>query len=188
MAVRELLCTKCGAPLPPEASGTFSCPYCGATLQVVAPVAASLPTPDQKLAAEKRFVEALDASLRSQHDADEALVAALPIHVIPTEVRAIANAVLTIVRDFERETGASIQADATALGRVTHGYLRAIDGLATDTADLNLPFLAATAAGPVHLSLKLTPELVASYAAAVEPPPEPPPPPPAPPKKKGWFF
>lgn len=183
MSVRELLCTKCGAPLPPGSVGTFACPYCGATMQIVAP--APKAGGDDTVARDKRFVDALDASLRSQHDAAEALTDALGVLVLPTEIGSVVRAVLAIVREFEQSTGASIQNEALPLSRVAQGYLRALADLPSGSATLNLPFLAATPNGPVHLEVNLTPDVVAGYAR--EPAPAPTPAPAPPPKKKGWF-
>ena len=81
--------------------------------------------------------------------------------------------------------------DAVVFSRIAQAYLLELDELRTsESYDMNLPFLTATASGPVHLQRTLTARTLVELAArdprAAARPPAPSPAAP-PPKKKGWW-
>jgi molecular chaperone DnaK len=62
-----------------------------------------------------------------------------------------------IVGEFKREQGVDLGADRMALQRVREAAERAkIELSSAQTAEINLPFITATSAGPLHLQLTLT--------------------------------
>jgi hypothetical protein len=203
-----LRCPTCSAPLDaPTPGATFvSCRFCGATAQLGATPEAPPPAPIAARTAgpvvgnagynrddAARFGDAFaDATARglglvaALEDAAAAALARLG------DQRAMMYAIAHVVTDFEAETGAQVRGDRVVITRVAEAcYKVAVELRTTDATELNLPFLAATGAGPVHLLRTVTPADLARITAS--PPtvraPAPPPAAPEPPKKKkGWFW
>lgn len=177
---RALVCSRCGAPLPsPDPSGAFTrCVYCGTTLDVSGATARSIERhrPSDEEAerlreSRKGFLLALADDLRAGRPAYEALRDGAARHLGAIgESDVLARVVLVLAREFEAETGASITQDANALARVAEAYFAGLATIAeAGECTLNLPFLAATGAGPQHMSRRLTAadvaELVTRYDA-----------------------
>ncbi len=80
-----------------------------------------------------------------------------------------------LIESFEAETGIDLRSDSMALQRLKEGAERAKHELSSSvTTDVNLPFIAADAAGPKHLNCVLSREkleaLVADLVARLEEP------------------
>lgn len=197
MNVEAVECCRCGAPLsdPGALPALVDCLYCGTLNSITS--AASRPTPieeaiERRKASVSRFTEALVATLNAGQQPFEALRAASAAHLgIAGRPDTVARIALAIARDFERETGASVVRDALVFSRIAQAYLLALDELRTsESYDMNLPFLTATANGPVHLRRTLTARTLVELAARdphakAQPPAPSPAAPPA--KKKGWW-
>jgi hypothetical protein len=74
----------------------------------------------------------------------------------------IARIAQALARDFERDTGASILHDAAVMKRLTGALARLPPH---GDVELNLPFLAANADGPVHYQKTFTQAQLAALAA-----------------------
>ena len=195
-----LICPRCGAPLPEAVRrGAGSCAYCGAEVMLRG---ASLALGSRTVAcdveeAERRrraFHAAVKSASLSGTDPYRVLCEAARAHLgLVGESDTLARVVLALAEDFEAETGASVRSDPQVLSRLADAYLRASGELAHHPrTTLNLPFLAATASGPVHLLREIgVAELVALASrepgAVVAAPKAAPAPPPEPPKKRGWW-
>jgi hypothetical protein len=149
------LCGRCGAPLPRDERAT--CAYCGVTTGDAPAI-----SPAQLAERSLRTIEAFKGTIANGADPALAISVAAREHLGPLgETDALARVVMAIVRDFERETGAKITSEPMAMSRVLDGYLKAVDAMRADGhAELDLPFLTATAQGPHHLRRRLDPGTV----------------------------
>ncbi|MBX7193637.1 MAG: hypothetical protein K1X94_16390 [Sandaracinaceae bacterium] len=205
--VEALICPRCGGPLvrPPAIPALVECGFCGTALslagaaQVTAmgDIAASLAREERLALARKEFTAALVPLLRAGRDPYDALREAASAHLSgQADPDTLARVAYALVYDFEQSTGAPALGDPVVLGRISEAYLRVFSELRkSGSAELNLPFLTATPAGPVHLQRTVTPALFLELAQRdprttprKAPAPAPAPAPAAdPPKKKGWW-
>ena len=183
MNLRSLACCRCGGPLAPSDTlpTLIDCLYCG-TINAATADATSEATEridvDVRNRAITRFTEALVAALNAGQPPFEAVRAASAAHLgVAGRTDTIARIAIALAQDFEREEKVSIDRDATVLSRIANAYLVALEVLRTsESYDLNLPFLTATARGPLHLRRTLTSKLLAELgtrdpsASAVSPP------------------
>ncbi|MCC7535077.1 MAG: hypothetical protein IT379_02620 [Deltaproteobacteria bacterium] len=196
-----LTCARCGAPLPLDAvrAPFASCAYCETTLAIqgsAVSVTGSAPNAPGTRApsASQDFSRDVADAIGRGVDAFEAVREASARHLgVAGQSEAVARVTIAIARDFERESGASIARDVSALCRITEAYLRAIDELRqSSSTEMNLPFLAATSEGPKHYRRTLDPAVIARLAMEEPPRAAAASPPGAPgtkekPKKKGWW-
>ncbi len=199
MNARPLVCCRCGGPLanPDSLPALIDCLFCGtvnSATREATNVAGEVVPWEVRKAAIAKFTDALVVALQAGQAPFDALRVCSAAHLgIAGRADTVARIALALARDFERETGASVLRDAVVFSRITQAYLLALDELRTsDTYDLTLPFLTATASGPVHLHRRLTAQVLAELAArdphvAAAPPPAAPAAPAAPAKKKGWW-
>lgn len=195
-----LICPQCGAPLPEAARhGSAGCEYCGAAVVLRgAGIALSVrgeAAHDPEAAARRRqaFYAAVKSASLAGSDPYRLLCDAAREHLgVVGESDTLARVVLALAADFQRETGAAVMRDPMVLSRLAEAYLKASTELRSlERTTMNLPFLAATSSGPVHLMREVSvvdlvalasrePSLEPSAPAAKEPAAEPP-------KKKGWW-
>jgi hypothetical protein len=195
MSAVPLICPRCGAPLPVAAAdSTFvTCGFCEATLRVgaadVEPAAPrTAPLTDVWGERRARFLDVLKVSLASQPPYD-ALCAAARAELGPLgQTDGLARITLALAADFDGENGTSTRTDPMALSRIAEAYHLACGRLAeAHETTLNLPFLTATAAGPVHLQRTVTAATLAQLAARPPAGPGGRPPAASTPKKRGWW-
>lgn len=197
MNVEAVVCCRCGGPLsdPGALPSLVECLYCGTVNSVSdtssKPTAVDAAIEQRKLAIH-RFTEALVGALNAGREPFEALRAASAAHLgVAGQADTVARIALAIARDFEQETSASVLRDAMVFSRIAQAYLLALDELRTsESYEMNLPFLTATAKGPVHLRRTLTAKALVELAARDPHAKKPPAPsavegPTA--KKKGWW-
>lgn len=195
-----LICPQCGAPLPEAARhGSAGCEYCGAAVVLrgagIQLTMRGETAHDPEAAARRRqeFYAAVKTSTVAGSDPYRLLCDAARKHLgVVGETDTLARVVLALASDFERETGAPVTRDPMVLSRLSEAYLKASTELRSlERTTMNLPFLAATAQGPVHLMREVTVvDLIAlaSRDPSVAPSaPAAPPAEPEPPKKKGWW-
>jgi len=202
---RVLLCSHCGGPLPrPESDARFlTCRFCEATtdLETGAPhtdaakaVARIEHVRTQMNAFEQAFRERIDqgepAILAFRAAAEDKLVDV-------ADADALANVTFGLASDFFTQTSVDVTRDPIVMYRIADGYLTSLQKLALDEkCTINLPFLTATAQGPLHFMQDVTKERLRELAATPAAlPGKPKPPPPAsapervmadPPKKSFW--
>lgn len=172
MKVSALSCCRCGGPLANLDSlpALVDCLYCGTvnsvTREATREVSEGVP-PEVRQNAIAKFTEALVAALSAGSTPFDALRQCSAAHLgIAGRGDTVARIAIALAHDFEQESGASVMRDALVFSRIAQSYLLALDELRThDHYDLNLPFLTATSAGPVHLHRKLTAALLAELAA-----------------------
>ncbi len=198
MSPVALICPRCGAPLPEAVRrGAGSCAYCGAEVMLRG---AGLVLGTRSIArdleeAERRrqaFYAAVKSASLAGTDPYRLLCDTAREHLdLVGESDTLARVVLALAEDFEAETGASVQRDPQALSRLADAYLKASAALArSPRTEMNLPFLAATERGPVHLLREIGVADLVALASREAPVVEVPAPPPvaAPPaKKRGWW-
>lgn len=194
MHVRPLVCSRCAGALPNPVSlpALIECLFCGTVNAVTAgeihasPVMQSWDARREAIAA---FTGALVAGLGEGLTPFDALRVASGTHLGEAgHPDTIARIVLALGSDFDRVTGVSVVRDPVALSRLAQAYLLALDALRErDDYDLNLPFLAVGAAGPVHLRRTLTPALLIELAARSPGSSAPKASTAEPAKKKGWW-
>jgi hypothetical protein len=168
-----LACQRCNAPLSePQADSPFvACSFCGTT-HSVAPRTLGFksegPSPAQlkKKAIEAAWAEAT-AHSKDPIVALRAVVAACagPLKDEHEAERA-ARLAESLLRDFDAEHQTSALTDRTAVERVADGAVKAVVELRiVERTEVNLPFLAATAEGPRHLTQGINREQLAALAA-----------------------
>lgn len=174
--IEALICPRCGGPLvrPHALPAIIECGFCGVALSVggAAQVTATSDyaanvARDERLALKRRdFTEALVPLLNSGRPPFDALREAASVHLAEqADPDTLARVAYALVQDFEESTGAPALKDPVVLGRITEAYLRVFSDLrVSGSAELNLPFLTATRAGPVHLRRTVTPALFAELA------------------------
>jgi hypothetical protein len=202
-----LVCVQCGGPLGTIKTipSTVECSFCGAAIAIERePILMKQGSLDearlQKLWEGRRaFNELLGKLLAAGRPPFEAVREAAATHLgAGGENDTLARSIFAMARDFERDNpGAKVIADQTVLARLAEAYLKAIAELrSTPETTINLPFLAVTPEGPVHLNCTVTAGLLAELAkrdpAAPQMTPASPlaPTPPAaeaPTKKKRWW-
>lgn len=172
MNPRLLVCLGCGAPLGriDALPAIVECSFCNAVISVgtehpviTKPSAADAKRDQDLQAARVAFIGAVDALAKSGREPFEALCEAASTHLgVAGQTDALARIVFALALDFEAESGVSIRRDGIALNRIAEGYLKQLESLReTQSADLNLPFLAVDSHGPKHLRRTLTPALLA---------------------------
>lgn len=174
--IEALVCPRCGGPLvrPHSLPAFIECGFCGVALslagaaQITATgeVAASMARDERYALARVAFTQALVPLLQAGRPPYDALREAASVHLAEqADPDTLARVAYALVWDFEQSTGAPALKDPMVLGRITEAYLRVFSELRTSkSADLNLPFLTATPAGPVHLRRTVTPALFAELA------------------------
>lgn len=200
MRTVALICPQCGAPLPEAArSGSAGCEYCGATVMLRgAAIELSVrgaAAHDPEAAARRRqdFYAAVKGASVAGSDPYQLLCDAARNHLgVVGETDTLARVVLALAQDFERETGASVMRDPMVLSRLSEAYLKASTELRSlEHTTMNLPFLAVTPQGPVHLMREVrVVDLIALASRdprAASTPVAPAASAPEPPKKKGWW-
>lgn len=200
MTTVALICPQCGAPLPEAARhGSAGCEYCGAAVVLrgtgIAISVRGEAAHDPEAAARRRqeFYAAVKAASIAGTDPYHLLCDAARKHLgVVGESDTLARVVIALASDFERETGAAVTRDPMVLSRLSEAYLKASTELRSlERTTMNLPFLAATPQGPVHLMREVSvvdlvalasrePTVAPAPAAAAAAAPEPP-------KKKGWW-
>lgn len=206
--IEVLLCGHCGGPLPrPDAGVRFvTCRFCEATSDLHTgerqPAAS-----ESYLAPRMKFATELAAFERVLAERVAAGEAPLPAFrgAAASELSAIAdadaltNVVFGIAADFGREKGVDVTSDAQAMNRIATAYLDSLHELSTKAvSSIHLPFLTATAQGPLHFMQEVTMarlrELAATPATTTGRPKLPAPPSPAapalpdaPPANKPWW-
>jgi hypothetical protein len=206
MNVEALLCVRCGGPLtrPADLPALVDCVFCGTVMSVSrdrAELSQQATPADLQRDRRQRFHDALVAALQSGASPQAAVRDAARTHLeLGAQADPAARIAITLVREFERDSGLDCAKEPLVLARIVQAYLLALDDLRTAaTAEINLPFLWASASGPRHLQRKVTAQLFAQMAAhdpdATPPPPATPPaapavdaPPTAPPAKKRWWW
>jgi hypothetical protein len=193
MEILALVCPKCGAPLPLDLGAHPRCAFCG--IGVVLRTGTVHTTGDASAAPHvpldpESFFEAIHAALKAGRSPFDAVREAAGEHLGALgESDAIARITLALAREVEGESGASVQNDGNVLARIAQAYVKALPELRDKgTSEVNLPFLAATEKGPIHLSRRLTP---ASISDLLSPKPKKCEPVKAPSepreKKRGWW-
>lgn len=155
------ICSRCGGP---EETGDRFCRFCGV----------SFLTDDQKADEERLRVRGAVQQAFSTLAAPitpeairRAVVVACGAVLSRSDSSApgIGNAVSKVVTKFCATNG--VAADVMMVERVFEGFVRARQELQrAATAELNLPFLAVGAGGPLHLNLSLTRDQVARLEAS----------------------
>lgn len=178
-------CPHCGAPLPSEQTGQPKslCAYCGTTSRLggVTPVVVSGGGPAAGV--DPGRLERLK-ELVAAKDGQEPLLEALEHVARDTlgpygETRAARNVVEGLARGFDAEHGTRLVEDPMVLGRLLEVYLVACRDIAANGATtLELPFITATAAGPLHFERHVSAADLAALASGAAPPSE---------KKRGFF-
>ena len=180
-----LLCPICGAPLPLAAATErhATCDFCRAVLRQeggqVAPTSRETQAPSAEHAARRvAFVEALKA-VQLGGDPYPVICEAARAHLGTLgQSDAVARVTLGLAAEFEASTGASVRSDPMALARLAEAYLLANAELRQrETAQINLPFLTATASGPLNFTRSVTAAQLATLMHTPTPPA----------KKKGWW-
>lgn len=174
MRIEALVCTNCGGPLAEVNSlpAVVECAFCNAVLAVghgpmtVTRRATMNASALERIhAARAKIVEDLAAALAAGRPPYDSLRAVSAAHLGACgQTDTLARVTIAIADDFARETKVSV-AEPLVLSRIAEGYLRAVDELRDQPqAQLNLPFLAVTPSGPVHLARVLTPQILGELA------------------------
>lgn len=184
------------------------CRFCGAVMSVShqAMTLTREGTTDELRGAQPRpslqeFCEELSKALEAKRDPYDSLNEASAKYLgDPGRSDAVARVSLALARDLERETGAKIVGQGVALARIAEGYIKSVNYLSQranhgGTDEINLPFIAVTSTGPIHMQRKVTAVLFAELArrdphetAAVPEPGSAPGAGPAEPKKRKKLF
>lgn len=183
-----LVCPRCGAPLPVAAAGSHfsTCAYCDVTVQlsggsatIAREPAAPVDRREDVRSASARFVAAVQAALGAGVAPYDAVRSAAAANLgVFGQSDTVARVAVAIADDFDRANKTTVSSDAMALARIAEAYLKTLDEIrANGQATLNLPFLTATAAGPLHLQRVLSPAELLALANRPLPAP----------KKKGWL-
>ncbi len=192
-----LTCPTCGAPLPTPAAGASSmeCSYCGgvSSLGGGPPSVGTGPRVALDKDASSAVIAAFKEAFGRHESPFEALVAASRARLGPFgETDAFARVVFALSQDFDRAHGTRVSEDPVAVSRFIQAYVQAIHGIAENGSyEINLPFLTATAAGPLHFAKTMTAADVAALATRAPgrlPAPAPAPAQAEPPKKKRGFW
>ena len=182
---RVLICARCGAPLPkPAASDRYvTCAFCQATSSLDGgSVAAASPDEPSWLDLKRRLKVELDAfhhsyeaALSQGLDPFAAFRAAARQHLAAVcDPDTLTDVVRGLARELERESRVKIESAPTALPRLVVGYLDALEQLRLRPEyELDLPFIAATAQGPVNFKIILTPTRLAELLASGQAPDKP---------------
>jgi hypothetical protein len=175
MVVVPLVCPSCGAPLPAATSASIAaCVYCGATVRLRDGVLNTLRTTTLNSYRQKsvqdaclQLLEAVEAGLDAQQSAFDAVRSAAAKHLGSMgQSDTVARVAVAIAADFDGEHDTTLLSDALVLARIVQAYLSCLEELRTrGEACLNLPFITATKEGPLHLTLPITPTVLAEYAA-----------------------
>lgn len=195
--IEALLCKRCSGslPAPSDESPFLACAYCGTTHMIAAP-RIELPTPvadnshygTRKTAAIAAWEHARAAS-KDPIVALRAMVAVVA-HTAKDEpeVERTARLAEAAIAAFDKANKTQIILEQNAVHRVAEGAAKAVVELrSVASTELNLPFLTATSAGPLHLQQVVTRETLAKLGQVLEvqvvetPPAEPPK------KKKKWW-
>ena len=174
MRTEALVCTNCGGPLAAVKTipAVVECVFCGAVLAVghgpatiTRRAALDASALERMHAARARIVADLTVALEAGRRPYDALRAVSAAHLGASgETDTLARVTLALADDFARETRASVVAPLV-LSRIAEGYLRAVEELRDQPqAQLNLPFLAVTSSGPVHLVRTLTAPILGELA------------------------
>lgn len=187
MSLVPLICPRCGAPLPLASGALVTCGFCDATIRLdghhvkateTKPASVADSWPERRV----RFIEALKAALATGQPPYGALCVAARYELGPLgETDGLARITLALAADFDQEHGTTTRQDPLALSRIAEAYHLACGQLATaPRAELNLQFLQATRAGPVHLRREVTAASLAELAARAPGTAQAP-------KKRGWW-
>ncbi len=146
----------------------------------------------------RQFDEAVKQAFAAGMAPLDAVRAGAAAHLGPYgQCDAVARVAVAIAYDFDQANATRVQTDALALSRIVEAYLNALPEIhAEGEATMNLPFLTATARGPLHLQRTLSPADLAALAARDISQPAPIARPEAPttaedtprPKRKGWWL
>ena len=197
--IAALVCVTCGGPLGAVKAvpAVIECEFCGAVIAVSndAATVTKPGSPDElreakHRAAAKAFFDALVALLEAGRSPYDALREASAAHLgTGGQTEAVARVTIALATDFERESGVAVLTQPNVLARIAQCYLGVFEKLGSAPEfELNLPFIAASASGPVHFLRRVTPAQLAELARRD---PNAPPPAPAvvaepPKKKKKW--
>lgn len=179
---RALICARCGAPLPrPTASDRYvTCAFCQATSSLAdGGVNPGVPNEPSWLDLKRRLKGELEAFDRAYHAGvtegvapyDSFRAAARQHLASACDPDTLTDVVRGMARELEREQKVKIESTPTALARLVVGYLDAVEQLRlAPEYELDLPFIAATPAGPVHFKIRLTPQKLAELLASGQKP------------------
>jgi hypothetical protein len=151
MEIAPLSCPTCGAPLRSVAPSATKCVYCGAVLRVHE-------SPEERKARSQLVALILAEAYAQRLAPIDALRAAIDGYLgAPGAGDGAAQLALSLATDFEKQARVKILRHPAALARVAEASARAFGELrAVGRTRINLPYLAATIAGPVHLTRELT--------------------------------
>lgn len=164
-------CPSCRGPLPPPAGGFVTCKFCGVTSSVegnvvrpapTGPVAGAAPSFEERT---KKATATFSARLAAGEPPEHAAWYAAHDFASPdVDPKEICYGAVALAKEFDRENDTNVLRDATCMARLFEAWSKAsISIRTTGRATVNLPFLTATGAGPLHLAR----ELDATSAAAL---------------------
>jgi hypothetical protein len=199
-----LLCKRCSGslPAPSDESPFVACSYCGTT-HVIGPPRLELRLEPPKPSEYDRRRAAIDAAwdearAHAPSNPTVALRAVLALHCRGVkdeqEAERAARLAERLLDGFDKEHGTEVKLDKNVVTRVCDASVKAVIELrSVERTELNLPFLTATPAGPLHLAYtmkqSMLPHLdgmpVIEVAEAAAPTPQAEPEPPK--KKRGWW-
>jgi hypothetical protein len=190
--LEALICPRCGGPVsrPRSIPVVIACGFCGVALALAGAAqvhttgeaAENIARDEHYALARVAFTQALVPLLQAGRPPYDALREAASVHLSgQADPETLARVAYALVWDFEKSTGAPALGDPMVLGRIVDAYLRVFSELRrAPQAELHLPFLTATPAGPVHFRRTVTPALFAELARRD--------PRAAAPKKRWWPF
>lgn len=168
-----LACQRCNAPLTePQADSPFvACSFCGTTHSVAPRTLGLKPQGPTQADLRRKAVETAWAEATA-HSKDpivalRAVVAACS-GALKTEQEAehAASLAESLLRDFDAQHQTSGLSDRAVVERVADGAVKAVVELrSTQRTEVNLPFLAASPAGPKHLLQPITRDDLAALEA-----------------------